>query len=208
MGRSVSSGSAAASWQSAQPSDNLATSCVLGSVHSSRRRLNCWPKQPLLLGPQHLAQHNFTISAICRPLFESLLFARLSLLLGRNWQKALQVVDQNEVECYIGENSRRHIFQVGSSSTKPVACSLRVLSLQKALLGCCTHLLAMLLLNTCRFPCLLRGCVCRSVVRHSICASASMTATGHGSSMQNTARTLHSPSQRAPHASRTAACRP
>ncbi|KAF6252332.1 hypothetical protein COO60DRAFT_1704350 [Scenedesmus sp. NREL 46B-D3] len=116
MGRSVSSGSAAASWQSAQPSDNLATSCVLGSVHSSRRRLNCWPKQPLLLGPQHLAQHNFTISAICRPLFESLLFARLSLLLGRNWQKALQVVDQNEVECYIGENSRRHIFQVRGKS--------------------------------------------------------------------------------------------
>jgi hypothetical protein len=40
------------------------------------------------------------------------LLSRMSLLLGRNWQKALQVVDQNEVECFIGENSRRHIFQV------------------------------------------------------------------------------------------------
>lgn len=42
--------------------------------------------------------------------------SKMSLLLGRNWQKALQVVDQNEVECYIGESSRRHIFQVRGKS--------------------------------------------------------------------------------------------
>jgi hypothetical protein len=48
----------------------------------------------------------------------------MSLLLGRNWQKALQVVDQNEVECYIGENSRRHVFQVCGISSTPSARSL------------------------------------------------------------------------------------
>eukprot|EP00878_Enallax_costatus_P007130 GHUV01007473.1.p2 GENE.GHUV01007473.1~~GHUV01007473.1.p2 ORF type:complete len:139 (+),score=23.19 GHUV01007473.1:150-566(+) len=38
--------------------------------------------------------------------------ARLHLLLGRNFQKALQVVDQNEVECFQAQTSGRRIFQV------------------------------------------------------------------------------------------------
>jgi hypothetical protein len=65
------------------------------------------------------------------------LWGRMSLLLGRNWQKALQVVDQNEVECYIGENSRRHIFQVGGGAAAGMqhfkqSCTSQVFSLSVA----------------------------------------------------------------------------
>lgn len=34
------------------------------------------------------------------------------MLLGKNWHKALQVVDQNEVICYLAEPSGRKIFEV------------------------------------------------------------------------------------------------
>lgn len=40
--------------------------------------------------------------------------AKLGVLLGKNWQKALQVVDQNEVICYLAEPSGRKIFEVRS----------------------------------------------------------------------------------------------
>lgn len=38
--------------------------------------------------------------------------SKLGVLLGKNWQKALQVVDQNEVQCYQAEPSGRRIFEV------------------------------------------------------------------------------------------------
>jgi len=37
---------------------------------------------------------------------------RLSLLLGRNWAKALQLVDQGAVHCFQGVGSGRRVFQV------------------------------------------------------------------------------------------------
>lgn len=40
------------------------------------------------------------------------LLAKLGVLLGKNWQKALQVVDQHEVQCYQAEPSGRRIFEV------------------------------------------------------------------------------------------------
>lgn len=42
--------------------------------------------------------------------------AKLGVLLGKNWQKALQVVDQREVQCYQGEPSGRRIFEVDSQT--------------------------------------------------------------------------------------------
>lgn len=55
---------------------------------------------------------NDRLPALSWLLWVALLFPRLSLLLGRNFQKALQVVDQNEVECFQGQTSGRRVFQV------------------------------------------------------------------------------------------------
>ena len=38
--------------------------------------------------------------------------AQLSLLLGKNWAKALQVLDQQSIQCFTGEMSGRQVFQV------------------------------------------------------------------------------------------------
>eukprot|EP00775_Hariotina_reticulata_P003683 gene3683-3943_t len=38
--------------------------------------------------------------------------SRLGLLLGKNWQKALQVLDKAEVQCYQAETSGRRVFKV------------------------------------------------------------------------------------------------
>jgi hypothetical protein len=53
----------------------------------------------------------FTSLAI-QPAVPVELLAKLGVLLGKNWQKALQVVDQNEVQCYQAEPSGRRIFEV------------------------------------------------------------------------------------------------
>lgn len=34
-------------------------------------------------------------------------------LYGKNWAKALQIVDEGGVTCYVGQGSRRKVFQVG-----------------------------------------------------------------------------------------------
>ncbi|KIZ00744.1 hypothetical protein MNEG_7216 [Monoraphidium neglectum] len=41
---------------------------------------------------------------------------QLSLLLGRNWSKALQLVDQGAVHCFQGDASGRRVFQVHGKS--------------------------------------------------------------------------------------------
>lgn len=45
---------------------------------------------------------------------------RLNLLLGRNWVKAMQVVDQGAVQCFQAETSGRTIFQV--IHIQPMCC--------------------------------------------------------------------------------------
>lgn len=45
------------------------------------------------------------------------------MLLGKNWQKALQVVDNNEVQCYQAEPSGRTIFEVRPVLTDHVAAA-------------------------------------------------------------------------------------
>ncbi|KAF8060030.1 ZSWIM7 [Scenedesmus sp. PABB004] len=42
--------------------------------------------------------------------------SKLGLLLGRNWAKALSVVDGGDVECFEGEASGRRVFQVKGKS--------------------------------------------------------------------------------------------
>lgn len=61
--------------------------------------------------------------------------AKLGLLLGKNWPKALQVVDQGEVHCYQGQPSGRCIFEViwvwwwGVGACSVGACLLPLLTL-------------------------------------------------------------------------------
>lgn len=42
--------------------------------------------------------------------------AKLGVLLGKNWQKALQVVDKKEVQCYQAEPSGRRLFEVSPTA--------------------------------------------------------------------------------------------
>lgn len=42
--------------------------------------------------------------------------AKLGLLLGRNWPKALQLVERGAVHCFRGASSGRTVFQVGGRS--------------------------------------------------------------------------------------------
>lgn len=58
--------------------------------------------------------------------------AKLGVLLGKNWQKALQVVDQKEVQCYQGEPSGRCIFEVHGKSGQ-------YLTLPKTYCSCHAH---------------------------------------------------------------------
>lgn len=60
---------------------------------SARAGTNCWPLLAVPVEP----------------------LAKLGLLLGKNFQKALQVVGQNEVQCYQAEPSGRRIFEVRES---------------------------------------------------------------------------------------------
>jgi hypothetical protein len=59
--------------------------------------------------------------------------AKLGVLLGKNWQKALQVVDQNEVICYQAEPSGRKIFEVCCESH--IRCSSSRIFLSKQTAG-------------------------------------------------------------------------
>jgi hypothetical protein len=56
-------------------------------------------------------QHN-TQHCPCHPAVPVEHLAKLGVLLGRNWQKAIAVVDANEVHCFEGEPSGRRIFEV------------------------------------------------------------------------------------------------
>lgn len=44
---------------------------------------------------------------------------KLSLLLGRNWPKALQLVEQGAVRCFQGDTSGRRVFQVNKRQRQP-----------------------------------------------------------------------------------------
>eukprot|EP00879_Flechtneria_rotunda_P012810 GHRR01013376.1.p1 GENE.GHRR01013376.1~~GHRR01013376.1.p1 ORF type:complete len:136 (+),score=40.79 GHRR01013376.1:228-635(+) len=56
--------------------------------------------------------------------------ARMALLLGKNWQKALQVVDQDEVQCFQAENSGRKVFQVQGKNGQYITFSRTYCSCQ------------------------------------------------------------------------------
>lgn len=70
---------------------------------------------PITNSPNNLASRKPPLPSSC-PAVPVEQLAKLGVLLGKNWQKALQVVDQNEVICYLAEPSGRKIFEVRLSN--------------------------------------------------------------------------------------------
>lgn len=70
----------------------------------------CVASRVMYANPQQCMKPHPLISI--QPAVPVELLAKLGVLLGKNWQKALQVVDQHEVQCYQAEPSGRRIFEV------------------------------------------------------------------------------------------------